>query len=76
MKRYRIAYDKRYQGTIEDKNGEWVCIKNCIVCEQENMMMGDPLDEINKQIQKQIKDNGPFDMMIIMKEKKKDEQKN
>ena len=24
MKRYNVVYDRRYEGTYEDKNGEWV----------------------------------------------------
>lgn len=50
--------------------GGWVNINNCIIAEQDNMMMGDSWDILNEQIQKQAKNGGPFDVMIIMKEVK------
>lgn len=46
-----------------------VMLQDCIICEQENMFLGDPLDGLNEQIQEQIKNDGPFDVMIILKEK-------
>lgn len=53
----------------EDKNVRWVDILGCIIAEQDNMMIGDPLDGLNDQIQEQIKNDGPFDVMIILKER-------
>ena len=67
MKRYNIHYDKRYQGTHESKDGEWVYIKDCIIAHQDNMMLGDPVHGLWRQIQKQAMDTGPYDVMIIMK---------
>ena len=61
LKRHRLE---------EDLNGTWINIYDCIIAEQENMMMGDNLWKLNQQIQKQTKKNGPFDVMIMLKERK------
>jgi len=61
-------YDIEYGEADLDEKGRFVDTDNCIVAEQENMMMGDDLDELNKQIQKQSKNGGPYDVMIILKE--------
>ena len=72
IKRYRIAvsYERRELFEIEKPDGNMVKLDGCMIAEQEDMMMGDPLDGLNEQIQKQVgEDNGPFDVMIIMKRK-------
>jgi len=35
MKRYKIIYDRRYQGTIEDWAGEWVKYEDIAMLEKE-----------------------------------------
>ncbi len=72
IKRYRIAvsYERRELFEIEKPDGNMVRLDGCMIAEQEDMMIGDPLDGLNEQIQKQVgEDNGPFDVMIIMKRK-------
>ncbi len=72
IKRYRIAvsYERRELFEIEKPDGNMVKLDGCMIAEQEDMMIGDPLDGLNEQIQKQVgEDNGPFDVMIIMKRK-------
>jgi len=48
-----------------------VDITDCIIAQQDNMMLGDSLDNLNDQIQ--VKSNDIFDVMIIMKRKGKNE---
>ena len=64
MKRYGFS---PVYGMAEYKEGYWVSIKDCIIAKQDNMKIGDSLDGLNEQIQNQIKDDGSFDVMIIMK---------
>ena len=72
MKRYKSIYgiwscDPDHVLLKEDENGNLVDIEDCIIAQQDNMMIGDSLDGLNEQIQKQIKDDDLFDVMIIMK---------
>ena len=55
-KKQRKEVKKLIKGNIED----------CIICKQDNMMLGDSLDGLNKQIQLKVKDNGPFNVTIIL----------
>ena len=77
MKRYRpircnvneIWYQK---GMEEYEGGEWLNIEDCIIAQQDNMMLGDPVHGLWRQIQKQAMDTGPYDVMIIMKRREKE----
>ncbi len=62
-----VDYETWYWEDKED--GEWVNVEDCIIVQQDNMMMGDPLDNLNDQTQKQVKSDGIFDVMIIMRKK-------
>ena len=74
MKRYKSIYgiwscDPDHVLLKEDENGNLVDITDCIIAQQDNMMLGDPLDNLNDQIQKQIESDDVFDVMIIMRKK-------
>ena len=71
MKRYESTFDSSYGMIIheERKDGKWISTKDCIIAEQDNMMMGDPVDNLWRQIQEQAMNKGPFDVMIILKGK-------
>ncbi len=76
MKRYKSIYgiwscDPDHVLLKEDENGNLVDITDCIIAQQDNMMLGDSLDNLNDQIQ--VKSNDIFDVMIIMKRKGKNE---
>jgi len=56
----------------ENNTGKYLDIEDCIICKQKNMHLGDPLDNLWKQLNEQTekKDtSGPFDVMIILKDK-------
>ena len=59
LKRHRLE---------EYLNGTWINIYDCIIAEQENMMQGDSLVGLNKQMQV-MDGNKLYDVMIIMKER-------
>ncbi len=54
----------------EHPNGEFLDLTNCMICSQDNMYLGDDMDNLNKQIQQKSLNDGPFSVMIIFKEKK------
>ena len=73
MKRFSFNKNRLDELTSEEYvNGEWINIKDCIIAEQDNMMMGDSLSGLNEQITKQTRSDGPstlYDVMIIMRRK-------
>ena len=74
IKRCNVLYDpdSSDQYELENENGKYINVEHCIVCRQENMMLGDPLDGLNEQIQSQVKDDSLFDVAIVIFRKEND----
>lgn len=74
MKRYKKiegiwSCDPNHILLNEDKGGELLDINKCVIAEQDDIMLGDDLDYLNKQIQDRARSDKHYEVMIIMKEK-------
>lgn len=70
--RYRmvVSYEKKelYE-IIHPTKGNMVKLDGCIIAEQEGMMLGDPMDFLDRQIRGQIEEDSEYDVMMILKKK-------
>ncbi len=67
------VFDNDSADLKEFEDGGWININDCIVLEQDNMMLGDSLDmpwELNGKMQREVDRNKVYDVMIILKERK------
>ncbi len=54
---------------LQEASDRWIDTEGCIICKQDNMKLGDSMDNLHAQIQKQVTSDDIFDVTIIMKKK-------